>query len=60
MTRTEMLEVTHLHSLARNDFSRLVTLRPFRSPHHSASTVAVIGGGNSVRNESRAPRRFVI
>lgn len=49
MTRDEMLEVTHLHSLASNDFNHIVTERPFRSPHHSASNVAVIGGGNSVR-----------
>jgi magnesium chelatase family protein len=49
MTRDEMLEVTHLHSLASNDFNRLVTTRPFRSPHHSASNVAIVGGGNSVR-----------
>ncbi len=49
MTRSEMLEVTHLHSLASNDFNRLVATRPFRSPHHSASNVAIVGGGNSVR-----------
>jgi magnesium chelatase family protein len=49
MSREEILEVTHLHSLADNDFNRIVTLRPFRSPHHSASNVAVVGGGNSVR-----------
>jgi|JI10StandDraft_1071094.scaffolds.fasta_scaffold130228_4 magnesium chelatase family protein len=49
MTREEMLEVTHLHSLASNDFNHIVTSRPFRSPHHSASNVAVVGGGNSVR-----------
>lgn len=49
MTRDEMLDVTHLHSLASNDFNRLITVRPFRSPHHSASNVAIVGGGNSVR-----------
>ncbi len=49
MTRDEMLEVTHLHSLSSNDFNRLITIRPFRSPHHSASNVAIVGGGNSVR-----------
>lgn len=45
----EMLEVTHLHSLASRDYDRLVTTRPFRAPHHSASHVAVVGGGNAVR-----------
>jgi magnesium chelatase family protein len=49
LTREEMLEVTHLHSLASNDFSHIVTTRPVRSPHHSASNVAIVGGGNSVR-----------
>ncbi len=49
MTRDEVLEVTHLHSLASNDFNRLVAERPFRAPHHSASNVAIVGGGNSVR-----------
>lgn len=49
LSREEMLEVTHLHSLASNDYSRIISIRPFRSPHHSASNVAVIGGGNTVR-----------
>lgn len=47
--REEMLEVTHLHSLASHDFNRIVSTRPFRSPHHSASNVAVVGGGNTIR-----------
>lgn len=49
MSREEMLEVTHLHSLASNDFNRIVHTRPFRSPHHSASNIAIIGGGASIR-----------
>lgn len=49
LSREEMLEVTHLHSLASNDFDRIVSTRPFRAPHHSASNVAIIGGGNSIR-----------
>ena len=49
MTRDEMLEVTHLHSLASNDFNRIIMHRPFRSPHHSASNVAIVGGGNTIR-----------
>jgi magnesium chelatase family protein len=49
MTREEMLEVTHLHSLASNDFNRIVRKRPFRSPHHSASNIAVVGGGATIR-----------
>ena len=49
MTPNEMLEVTHLHSLAGNSYDQLVSERPFRTPHHSASNVALIGGGNTLR-----------
>jgi len=45
----EMLEVTHLHSLASNNYDQLVTARPFRSPHHSSSHVSIVGGGAQVR-----------
>lgn len=49
LEREEVLEVTHLHSLASHDYDRIITRRPFRAPHHSASHVAVIGGGLSLR-----------
>ncbi len=49
LSRSEMLEVTHLHSLANNEFEKLVTARPFRSPHHSSSSVSIIGGGHKLR-----------
>ncbi|HEX8183080.1 MAG TPA: YifB family Mg chelatase-like AAA ATPase [Candidatus Saccharimonadales bacterium] len=49
LTREEMLEVTHLHSLASKEYDRLVVERPFRAPHHSASHVAIVGGGNILR-----------
>lgn len=49
LTHDELLEVTQLHSLVSNNYEALVTERPFRSPHHSASHVAVIGGGLSLR-----------
>jgi magnesium chelatase family protein len=49
LSREEMLEVTHLHSLAGRDFDKIVRHRPFRAPHHSASNVAIIGGGNTIR-----------
>ncbi|HCA82910.1 MAG TPA: magnesium chelatase [Flavobacteriales bacterium] len=43
----ESLETTKIHSVAgklsRND--ALVTVRPFRSPHHTVSDVALVGGG---------------
>ena len=49
LTREEVLEVTQLHSLASHDYEKLVMERPFRAPHHSASHVAIIGGGISLR-----------
>jgi magnesium chelatase family protein len=49
LEREEVLEVTHLHSLASHDYDRIITVRPFRSPHHSASHVAVTGGGLNLR-----------
>lgn len=45
----EMLEITQLHSLISGNYDELVTTRPFRAPHHSASHVAVVGGGNNLR-----------
>jgi magnesium chelatase family protein len=49
LTREEMLAITHLHSLSSQQYERIVTQRPFRSPHHSASNVAIIGGGTKPR-----------
>jgi magnesium chelatase family protein len=49
LTPEEMLEVTHIHSLASRNFDRLVESRPFRSPHHSSSHVAIVGGGQNPR-----------
>ena len=49
LTHEEMLEVTHLHSLAGHDYEKLVTTRPLRAPHHSASHISIVGGGNNVR-----------
>ena len=47
MSPKEMLEVTHLHSLANKDFDRIVDERPVRNPHHTSSQVSIIGGGPS-------------
>ncbi len=51
MTTAEALEVTRIHSVAGTlpAASPLLTARPFRAPHHSASTVGLTGGGTSVR-----------
>jgi magnesium chelatase family protein len=42
----EALEVTMIHSLAgQMTETGIVTERPYRTPHHSASLVALVGGG---------------
>ena len=46
----EAVEVTRLHSLAGQiQVAGLITHPPFRSPHHSASTEGILGGGRTVR-----------
>lgn len=49
LTREEALETTKIHSVAGGMTGGLMTRRPFRAPHHLASQVAVIGGGQSPR-----------
>ncbi len=44
---TEQIEITKLHSLAYPTDS-IITKRPFRAPHHSASTTSIIGGGHHI------------
>jgi magnesium chelatase family protein len=44
----EALEVTRIHSAAGHAPTRgLARRRPFRAPHHTASTAALVGGGSS-------------
>lgn len=45
----EALEVTGIHSAAGVLSEDVITHPPFRSPHHTASYVAIIGGGASPR-----------
>lgn len=47
LTNEEALQVTTVHSISRDCRQplSLVTTRPFRSPHHTASSVSLIGGG---------------
>lgn len=48
LTLDEALETTKIHSVAGklNRESSLMTVRPFRNPHHTISDVALVGGGN--------------
>ena len=48
LSAAERLEVSMLTSLAGSG-SGLVAARPFRSPHHSASMAALVGGGKQAR-----------
>ena len=47
LTLQESLETTKIHSVSGSlpDGSSLITQRPFRSPHHTISSVALCGGG---------------
>lgn len=46
-TEEETIAITKLHSLAGELVNDVVKGRPFRSPHHTASSVALIGGGKN-------------
>ncbi len=47
MSFEEALDTTRVYSVARNIQRQdsLIVNRPFRSPHHTATTVAIVGGG---------------
>lgn len=47
----EAMEVTKIHSISGtlDDELGLVVKRPFRSPHHTSSSIALTGGGSKVR-----------
>lgn len=47
MTFEEALEVTKIHSVSGElNEDGIVSLRPFRTPHHTATVVSLCGGGN--------------
>ncbi len=43
----EILEITEIHSMSGVLENDLILERPFRSPHHTASHVSIIGGGSN-------------
>jgi len=49
LTPEERLIVTKIHSLAGLLIDDAVDTRPFRSPHHTSSQIALIGGGAKAR-----------
>ena len=47
MESSEVIETAAIYSVSRQDIKRLSwQQRPFRAPHHSASSVALVGGGS--------------
>jgi magnesium chelatase family protein len=49
LTADEALEATAIHSAWGAGPTGLLTQRPFRSPHHTASDAALVGGGSNPR-----------
>ena len=51
MTRQEALECTEIHSVMglTTPERPLISLRPFRSPHHTVSSTGMAGGGSNPR-----------
>ncbi|MBU0647733.1 YifB family Mg chelatase-like AAA ATPase, partial [Patescibacteria group bacterium] len=51
MTKEEMLEVTRIYSVAGvlPSETPLIRQRPFRKPHHTSSSAALVGGGKIPR-----------
>ena len=51
LTFEEALEVTKIHSIAGElDHTKgIIKTRPFRAPHHTASTVSLVGGGRDAK-----------
>ena len=50
LSPAEALEVSMIHSIAGHlSEGRLIQARPFRDPHHTASTPSIIGGGQRAK-----------
>jgi len=52
MTEKEALQVAAVRSIASRSTQAIIvadTVRPFRNPHHTASSVALVGGGSTPR-----------
>jgi len=48
LSKQESLAVTKIHSIA-GEREQIITARPFRTPHHTMSPIALIGGGGKPR-----------
>lgn len=43
----EQIAATKIHSIAGKIDGDIIKQRPFRSPHHTASSISIVGGGNN-------------
>lgn len=48
LTKKETIELTTLYAVAPTTQKGIILIRPFRTPHHTASHVGLIGGGNKL------------
>jgi magnesium chelatase family protein len=48
LTREEIIEVYQIKN-AVSDINELINQRPFRAPHHTSTTSALVGGGSNLR-----------
>lgn len=46
-SKEEVIAITKLHSLAGELTAEVRTTRPLRSPHHTSSSIALVGGGRN-------------
>ncbi len=61
MSMQEALETTKIYSVTgRIKDTGLLTQRPFRAPHHTASSVSLVGGGSYVKNKRRCKNTIVV
>lgn len=49
LSNQQSIESTHIHSLSGIQFDKIINYPPLRSPHHTASDVAITGGGHNLR-----------
>ncbi len=46
LSQEEIIDVTKVYSNADGTLPGIIRHRPFRSPHHTASSIAIVGGGS--------------
>ena len=49
LSRSEAIEVTRIYNITGEMEGELATSRPFRAPHHTVTTVGLVGGANKGR-----------